>query len=316
MRGIARLPALLTLGQWSIARAAKEHGLSLVHDPTGTAPLLLCGARRVVTIHDVIPFIYPQTSTLLDKLIYRAWLPFATHQLDAIITDSTCSKVDIVRYLGVRPEMVTAIPAAANADYHPRSPADIQPTLERYGIQQPFLLSVSSIEARKNLPRLLEAFTILRQWQPGLKLVIVGARRWKFSSVFETVKQLQLEPDVHFTGFVAEADLPALYNGADLFVFPSLYEGFGLPVLESMASGTPVITSRVSSLPEVAGNAAILVDPYNVDTIAQAMWQVLQDPQLAANLREKGLAWANQFSWERTARETLAVYERVLQGTG
>jgi glycosyltransferase involved in cell wall biosynthesis len=142
---------------------------------------------------------------------------------------------------------------------------------------------------------------------------VVGARKWKYSPIFETVKQLGLENHVHFMGFVPEDELPALYNGADLFVFPSLYEGFGLPVLEAMACGTPVITSNVSSLPEVAGNAALLVDPYNVDELADAMRRILSDPALAADLRARGLERAQQFSWERTAQETLAVYKHVLE---
>ena len=139
--------------------------------------------------------------------------------------------------------------------------------------------------------------------------------KWKFTPIFETVQRLGLEPHVHFTGYVEEEDLPAVYNGADLFVFPSLYEGFGLPVLEAMASGTPVITSNCSSLPEVGGDAAILIDPYDVDAIAEAMQQVLLNPTLAASLRVKGLAHAKKFSWERTAQETIAVYERVLAKT-
>jgi len=144
-------------------------------------------------------------------------------------------------------------------------------------------------------------------------LVIVGAPNfWKSSPVAESVEKLGLKSCVHFTGYIPEGDLPALYNGADLFVFPSLYEGFGLPVLEAMACGTPVITSNTSSLPEVAGDAALLVDPYDVDAIAEAMRRVLTDLNLAGELRVKGLARASEFSWERTARETLAVYEKVL----
>src|SRR5262249_38222888 len=150
-----------------------------------------------------------------------------------------------------------------------------QDTLARHNITFPYILYVGSIEVRKNLARLLEAYGRLRLWSQNWKLVIVGARKWKFSPVFEAIQRLELEPHVHFTGYVADEDLPALYSGADLFAFPSIYEGFGLPVLEAMACGTPVITSNTSSLPEVAGDAALLVDAYDVDAIASAMRGVL-----------------------------------------
>ena len=309
------LPALLTLGQVEIGWVGKRKQLGLIHDPTGVMPLFLTGSRRVATIHDVIPYIYPETSTKLDKLIYHYWLPLAVRRLDAIITDSQQSKRDIIFYLRVKEEKVFVIPCAANARYRPLTTREIQSALARYDINFPYILYVGSLESRKNLPRLLEAYARARQNVPQWKLVIVGARKWKFTPIFETVQRLGLEPHVHFTGYVEEEDLPAVYNGADLFVFPSLYEGFGLPVLEAMASGTPVITSNCSSLPEVAGDAAILIDPYDVDAIAEAMQQVLLNPSLAASLRVKGLAHAKKFSWERTAQETIAVYERVLAKT-
>jgi glycosyltransferase involved in cell wall biosynthesis len=207
---------------------------------------------------------------------------------------------------------VMVIPEAANARYRQLDPDAVAPALGRYGVEPPYILYVGSLEKRKNLPRLLQAYARLRQDLPGWKLVIVGARKWKSAPIFDTLSRLGLEPYVHFTGFVEEDDLPALYNGADLFCFPSLYEGFGLPVLEAMACGTPVVTSSTSSLPEVAGEAALLVDPYDVEAIAAAMRRVLSDPELAQDLRARGLARAAQFTWERTARETIAVYERVL----
>lgn len=200
--------------------------------------------------------------------------------------------------------------------FQPLEEVNITKVLKKYKINQPYILYVGSFDARKNLLGLLNAFSKLRQHLPAWKLVIVGARKWKSTPVFEVVQRLQLEEYVHFTGFVEEADLPALYNGADLFVFPSLYEGFGLPVLEAMACGIPVVTSNTSSLPEVAGDAALLVDPMDVEAIAAAMQQVLSDPGLAAELRRRGLEQASKFSWERTARETLAVYEKVLAKPG
>ncbi|MCG8350425.1 MAG: glycosyltransferase family 4 protein [Chloroflexales bacterium] len=311
LRGSRLLPGLLSIGQIEIGWAAAHNNLAIVHDPTGCAPLMLTGAQRVATIHDVIPYIYPQTSSRLDWLIYRFWLPLAVRHLDAIITDSTCSKNDILRYLPVQPERVFVIPIAANSAYRVIEQAAYTQTLARYGVDFPYILYVGSLEARKNLTRLLEAYHRLRNWSTQWRLVVVGARKWKFSPIFETVQRLGLEAHVHFTGYIEEADLPAFYNGADLLAFPSLYEGFGLPILEAMACGTPVVTATSSSLPEVAGDAAILVDPYDSAAIAAGMRRVLENPDLAAMLRELGLARAQQFSWERTARETIAVYERV-----
>jgi len=205
---------------------------------------------------------------------------------------------------------------AADRRFRPMEAVDIEPILREYSVETPYILYVGALESRKNLPRLLEAYTLLRQWSTGWRLVIVGARKWKSSPIFETVQRLQLESHVTFTGYVADEHLPALYAGADLFAFPSLYEGFGLPVLEAMACGTPVVTSNSSSLPEVAGDAALLVDPYNVDEIAAAMRRILEDTNLAQELRMHGLARAAQFTWERTARETIEVYEKVLAEKG
>jgi glycosyltransferase involved in cell wall biosynthesis len=208
---------------------------------------------------------------------------------------------------------VSVIPLAAGRHYRPLDEAEIYPALKRHHIEFPYILYVGSIEPRKNLPRLLVAYAHLRRrGSTRWRLVVAGPRKWKSGPVYDAVARLELAEHVHFAGFVPEADLPALYNGADLFAFPSLYEGFGLPVLEAMACGTPVVTANTSSLPEVAGAAALLVDPSDVEEIAGALRRVLEDPALARDLRERGLARAAQFSWERTARATVAVYEKVL----
>jgi glycosyltransferase involved in cell wall biosynthesis len=309
------LPGLLTAGQVEIAQAARRQKLSLIHDPTGCAPLVFTGARRVLTLHDVIPYIYPQTSTKLDWLIYHLWLPKVVRRIDAIITVSEQSKRDIVRYLSAKPEKITVIPEAASPLYRPIDPIQKESRLLAHGIDFPYILYIGSIEARKNLIVLLEAYAQLRHWSQKWKLVIVGARKWKYTPVFNTLERLQLSSYVHFTGYIPEADLPALYNGASLFVFPSLYEGFGLPVLEAMACGTPVITSNCSSLPEVTADAAILIHPMDVNAITLAIRRVLEEPDLAISLRQKGIARARHYSWESTARKTIAIYEGLLNET-
>ena len=306
------LPALLTLGQLEIGWASRRNQYDLVHDPTGVSPLLFVSTKRIVTVHDVIPYIYPQASSRLDRLIYRFWLPVILGKMDAIITDSRQSQNDICRYLGVERDKVVVIPCAAGQDFFPHDNAKVRQVLKQYGITAPYILYVGSIETRKNLPRLLEAYARLRKWSTSWQLVIAGASKWGAGSVYEAVERLQLTACVYFTGFVDEAELPALYTGADLFVFPSLYEGFGLPVLEAMACGTPVITSNRSSLPEVAGDAAVLVDPFEVEELTYALRSVLSDPELAQELRVQGMEQAARFSWQQTARETVNVYRKVL----
>lgn len=212
-------------------------------------------------------------------------------------------------------KMQTMTPAATykiNTQYCLIDASKVRSVLACYGIHFPYILYVGSDAARKNLARLLEAYAQLCDWSSQWRLVIGGVRSWKSGPFFTAVQQLNLAERLHFIEFVEEEDLPALYNGADLFVFPSLYEGFGLPVLEAMACGTPVVTSNTASLPEVAGDAAVLVDPYNVDEMAAAICRVLADKALAATLRYKGLARVRKFSWERTAQQTAAVYEKVL----
>jgi glycosyltransferase involved in cell wall biosynthesis len=252
--------------------------------------------QKVVTVCDAFPYVTPKTSTTLENLVFRLWLPIALHRADAVITISECSRNDIAHYLPVPKEKIFVIPISNSPAYRPLPAEAVQPVLAKLTIPMPYILYVGSLEPRKNLLRLLQAYAQLRQQDTRWHLVIVGARNfWKNAPVVETVEELALKPWVHFTGFVEEEDLPALYNGADLFAFPSLYEGFGLPPLEAMACGTPVVTSNSSSLPEVVGDAAIMVDPYDVDAIAGAMARVLNDPALAADLRQRGLARAGQF---------------------
>jgi glycosyltransferase involved in cell wall biosynthesis len=311
--GAGMAPALLTLGQLEIAWCARRFKLDLLHDPVGLAPFSLCHSYRLVTLHDAFPLSFPGHSTAFERLLYRFWLPLILPHFDGVITDSQNSKRDICRLLHMSDKKVIVIPAASTRHFRPLTEAEISPVLGRYGLIRPYILYVGSIEPRKNLLRLLDAYVLLRESLSQYHLVIVGARNyWKSSPVARAVEHQGLQAQVTFTGYIPDEHLPALYNGAALFCFPSLYEGFGLPVLEAMACGVPVVTSNTSSLPEVAGDAAFLVDPYNVDEIAAAMRRVLQDGELAHDLHHRGLARAAQFSWEKTARETIAVYEKVL----
>jgi glycosyltransferase involved in cell wall biosynthesis len=266
-----------------------------------------------VTVHDVFAWSLPGTSTKADALLYRVWLPIVIARVDRVITISETSRADIIRFLHVSPERIRIVHRCPNTAYSPQDSGRTDSMRSRHGLPPRYLLFVGSVEKRKNLSRLLRACDIL--WRGGEKrpLVIAGARRWMYSDIMRTVEELGLHDRTIFTGFIPEEDLPALYRGADLFVFPSLYEGFGLPPLEAMACGTPVVCSNAASLPEVVGDAAVMVDPYDVEGLADAIHRVLGDAGLRAEMREKGLARASQFTWERAARETIQVYREVLK---
>ena len=217
---------------------------------------------------------------------------------------------------GGTPDKVYAIPLAAGGNFRPIADrAKIEWICSRYGLRaRGFILYVGVLEPRKNVPILLRAYRDLIDRGIQEQLAIVGKKGWMFEDIFATVQALKLEDRVVFTGYVTDENLPYLYNGARLFVYPSLYEGFCLPVLEAMACGIPVITSNISSMPEIIGDAGLLIDPHDPDQLVQAIQQLIADDDLNHSLRERGLQRAAQYSWERTARETLQVYSEVCEG--
>jgi len=239
--------------------------------------------------------------------------PLSARRAQAILTISEYSKQEIVRHLHVSPEKVQVTPLAASEVFHLAPKSDIEQVTQKYGLDK-FILTVSTLEPRKNMSTLFEALAQIKQAQPDFpyKLVHVGPKGWMFGTLFAQVEQLGLVNDVIFLGHIPLEDLVLLYNAASLFVYPSLYEGFGLPVLEAMSCGCPVITSNTSSLPEVTGTAAILIDPTETESIARAMIEVLFHEELSQKLRIAGLERAKLFSWERCAQQTLEVYRAVL----
>jgi glycosyltransferase involved in cell wall biosynthesis len=314
--GCRRVPGLMTLGNLELPGLARRHRLDLIHDPTGLTPFLFGSgrARLVVTVHDVFAWSIPGYSSSLDAWIYRHWLPrLLPVRARAVITVSHCSKREIGKYLHIEPEQVSVIYEGTTPGCIPLPQPDVQKLIsQRYQIEFPYVLFVGSLTRRKNIEGALQAFARLSPQHPQLRFVLVGPRAWQKTPVEVTVKSLAIQDKILLTGPVPDSDLPYLYNGARMFLFPSLYEGFGLPPLEAMACGTPVVTSNASSLPEVVGDAAVLVDPYDVDAIAEAMRRILSDPTLAEDLRQRGLQRARQFTWEQTALQTLQVYQQVL----
>jgi glycosyltransferase involved in cell wall biosynthesis len=264
--------------------------------------------RQLVFIHDVIPLLFPEYYYKHTQYYYRLSRAIHLNTYDQILVNSETTKGDLVDHLGVPPERISV--TLLGKDDRFRRIDDIsqnQRVREKYGLPESYLLFTGTLEPRKNITGLLEAYGKGKARQ-DLKLVIAGKKGWLYDEIFETVKRLELKERVMFTGFVDDNDLPSIYSMAKVFVYPSLYEGFGLPVLEAMACGVPVVTSHVPSLREVTGEAAILVDPQNVEALAESMDEVVfGTEQNYKRLSRASVAQAAQFTWERTAQQTLAV---------
>ncbi len=297
---------------WEMARQPPD----VLFVPAHVLPLVR-PRSSVVTVHDLGYLYYPRAHPLLDRLYLDLSTRYNARAASRVIADSQATKDDLVRHYGIEPDKITVVYPGRDETLQPmEDEATIEKVKARYGIRGDYILYVGTLQPRKNLGRLLEAYAIVRkQAKKGETpcLVMAGRKGWLYDQIFQQVERLGLETEVILPGYVPQDDLPALLSGARLFVFPSLYEGFGLPVLEAMACGTPVLCSNVSSLPEVAGDAALLVDPLDVRSIAEAMNHLLQEEGLRTQLVERGFRQARQFSWDRCARETLAVLDDTLQ---
>jgi glycosyltransferase involved in cell wall biosynthesis len=304
------------LEQLSVPFALKSANIDLFHAPHYVmSPLTRC--PTVVTIHDCIHLRFPQYLPNRRAHLYaRVMMTMAAKRAKKILTVSHASKEDIQRYLKVPASKIEVVYNALDERFAAAPPEDkVARVRERYQLRSPFMLYAGNIKPHKNVDRLIEAFAILRrQRSDDLKLLIIGDELSKYPNLRRLVHRHQLHQHVRFLGFVSDALLGVLYRIATAFVFPSLYEGFGLPPLEAMASGTPVITSNVSSLPEVVGDAALLIDPMDSGALADAMRRVLEDPALRADLIRRGCDRVKSFSWARSVARTLEVYEEVLRG--
>lgn len=285
--------------------------VDLFHSPDFTLPPTRPGVPTLLTVHD-LSFVrdpdsaWPSLRAFLNKAVPRS-VQRATH----VLADSLATKNDLIELFGTPAEKITVLYSGVEARFAPvRDRAEIDRVCARYELPRPFILSVGTLQPRKNYGRLIEAFARIAAEGPD-HLVIAGGKGWLYESIFEQVKSLGLEQRVHFPGFVDDADLPALYSAARLFAYVSLYEGFGLPLLEAMACGTPVIASNVSSLPEVVGDVGLQVDPRSVDDIARALQQMIDRPELRERSIGPGLERAKSFTWEKAARELLAIYDQV-----
>jgi glycosyltransferase involved in cell wall biosynthesis len=312
-------PVVENAGNYSVAEqiriplAVRREGVTLFHAPHYVLPPLV-PCKSVVTIHDCVHLIFPQYLPNRLALAYaRTSIALASRRATRIMTVSEASKRDIVRLFGTDPDKISVISNAYDERFgvEPRE-EDVIRVRERYQLHDEFVLYAGNVKPHKNLERLIDAFDIVRKrGLDHLKLVLIGDEISKYAALRRAVHQHQLHKYVRFLGYLPEETLAVMYRLAGVFVFPSLYEGFGLPPLEAMASGTPVVTSNVSSLPEVAGDAAMLVDPYDPHSIADGVHRVLTDEALRRDLRRKGVARARQFSWEASVRRVHDIYAEV-----
>ncbi|MBN1445561.1 MAG: glycosyltransferase family 4 protein [Candidatus Omnitrophica bacterium] len=291
-------------------------GADVIHIPHPASPITL-KAKLVTTIHDLIHVVpetdkwhYPRKSIKTRKKLRESIL-----KSDMLIADSESTKNDIMKYFAVDPSKISVIYLGLDADiFHiPENAGEKENILEKYKISKKYIFFVGTLHPRKNIVRVLSSFEKIKKRFGDYQLVIAGKKGWLYEDFFEKLGKLppDIRDDIILAGYTPLDDIPYLYNGAALSLYPSLYEGFGLPILEAMACGCPVITSNLSSMPEVAGGAAILVDPYNVEELSSAIEKVLSDGQLRQELQDKGLERVKSFSWQKTAKETLQVYKEV-----
>ena len=268
----------------------------------------------VMTVHDLIFERYPEHHTLANRAFLRVAMPLFVRRADAIIAVSNHTKRDLLELYRTPPDKVHVVEEGIEEQFSPVEEQEVQLTLEKYLIRRPYLLMVGTLEPRKNHALAFEALGRLKAAGWRHCLVVAGSRGWLFDNVQSNVERLQLSGDVIFTGRVPDADLPALYSGADCFLMPSLYEGFGIPVLEAMACGTPVVCSKASSLPDVAGPAARYIESMTGAGLAETVRHVLSNPQLAEQMRTEGLHRAARFCWREAAIQTADVYGKTAGG--
>ncbi len=272
----------------------------------------------VFTVLDLAILKFPETFDPLWRGYVLVNLRLALSRAEAAIAISESTRQDVIRHFSLRPDLVRVVYLGCDPRFRlVESGAQREAALTRLGLPERFILYVGTLEPRKNVPRLLKAFHALkREKRIPHKLVVVGERGWLYDDIFQELRKLGLDQEVIFTGYVDLDDLPVIYGMSDMLVYPSLHEGFGLPPLEAMACGCPVVTSKVSSLPEVVGDAALCVDPYDVRAIAEAMAAILFHPERRMDLVHRGLERAKLFSWERAAAETLDIYQQIALAPG
>lgn len=302
---LVRIPLILSA-------ELRRNPVDVLHVQYTAPPLAPCAV--VATIHDLSFEHLPETFNRRSRAQLRLTVRRTARNAAQILTLSEFSRRDVIETYGIDPDRVAVTPAAAPAHFRPETNAtDLRRIRATYGIEREYILALGSIQPRKNLVRLINAYSSLWKERQNLampQLVIAGKRGWREGETMRAAELSAAAHDIRFIGYVVEADLPELFSGAMCFAYPSYFEGFGLPVLEAMQCGTPVIAGNRTSLPEVAGEAALLVDPFDETVIADALRNLIENPDRRNDLRVKGIERAKQFSWQQTARLTLQAYER------
>ncbi len=299
--------------QWVAPWVLRREHVDLLHALAFVSPLL-SHLPTVVTVFDLSFLTFPQAFKLANRLYLRTMTPLSVRRAAQVIAISEYTRQDVIARLEVPAERVHRVYCGVDPAFAPLPQADIAAFKAEKGLPERFVLFLGTIEPRKNVVRLIEAFAAVSR-HIQVDLVVAGGKGWFFEPVFARVQELGLTGRVHFPGYVPEAEKPLWYNAAEVFCYPSLYEGFGLPPLEAMACGTPVIVSTATSLPEVVDNAGLTVDPLDTRGLSEALMQLLTTASFRAELAERGRARARQFSWSETARQTAQIYHLVCRQT-
>ncbi|MBU1083343.1 glycosyltransferase family 4 protein [Patescibacteria group bacterium] len=298
----------------SILQRAK---LDLIHYTNFNSPILFSGAPSVVTVHDLTLWFFAgrKHKGWLQRFAYKLDIQKTCQKAKHIIAVSLATKKDIIKYLGIEDQKISVIHLAPAKEYKPSvDPVKLESLKRKFNINKSYLIYVGQWREHKNIIRLMRAFSLFkRRYGLDYQLVLVGKTDKTYTALPAIIKELNLANDVVMTGYVPDADLPCLYSSAELFVFPSLYEGFGLPPLEAMACGTPVVASNVSSLPEVLGDAARYFDPLDIEAMAKTMAEVAKSFSLKHQMKLKGLNWVKRYSFDTMAKATFDIYQQVLK---
>ena len=293
---------------------AKRDKVDVLHVPGFAGPKSIGSIKKVTTVHDLIGMIYPQNLGLVSRFYWQRWLPACVKNSEHIIADSENTKKDIMRLLRIPEKAISVVYLAVDSRFKKIEKNNAQKeVLKKYKIDKKYILNVGTVEPRKNIINLIEAFRLFMQASDDtdMILVIAGKKGWDYQRCFSKAKDLDIAGSVIFCDYVSDEDMPILYNNAESFVYPSLYEGFGLPVLEALSCGIPVVCSNVSSLPEVAGNAALYIDPGSIESIKEMLLESVYSKETIRDLSAQALLQAEKFSWKTTAEQTMGIYRKV-----
>lgn len=286
-----------------------KYKIDIIHSLHYSFPLLCYWVKRIVTIHDLTFFIYPEVHTRVKRCYFRYFIILASRLSDAVICVSESTRNDLFKYVNGIKAKVYVVPLAVSI--LKISDVDVKSVRDKYAIVGDYILFIGTLEPRKNICNLLKSFGGNDKLSSNYQLVLVGKKGWYYQSMFDMIRQLNIEKSVIMTGFVTEKEKFSLLSAASVFVYPSIYEGFGLPVLEAIGYGIPTVTSNVSSLPEVAGDAALLVNPDKVEDLSNAIEVILTNNSLQAEMKLKSVEQANKYSWENTAKQTIGIYHSL-----